>query len=62
MIPKALADKEDGDRVVDFELSEDSKTVMIGECCDSWFGEALTKAEFGSFIAELQELHARMVE
>ncbi len=60
MIPKVLASKENGDRVVDFEISEDRTKVMIGECCDGWYGEELTKAEFGEFIAELQSLHAQM--
>ena len=48
-------------RIVDFTLSDDKWMVKIEECCDNYFSETLTKAEFAQMIAELQTLHDRMV-
>jgi hypothetical protein len=60
---ETLRAKQDGDnRVVDFELSQDKKTVEIMEGCDWYFSVTLNKREFGEFIRELQGMHAQMVD
>lgn len=49
-------------RIVSFEVSKDKKTIAISEECDAYFSDILTKAEFGQMIAELQELHGKMID
>jgi hypothetical protein len=50
------------ERIVDFTLSKDRKTVVAVECCDYWFEMELSKEDLANVIAGLQEIHARMVE
>lgn len=56
-----LADCNDG-RIVSFELSADRKSVEIREECDGFFSVNLGKESFGKMIAELQAIHAQMVD
>lgn len=58
---KMLEDLEDQNIVV-FELSADKKTVNILECCDYYHNEDYSKSDLAKLIAELQELHAQMVD
>ena len=51
-----------GQRIVGFTLSEAKQFVDVEECCDNYFTVSLSKAEFGKMIAELQALHAQMVD
>lgn len=49
-------------RIVDFALNADKKTVNVSECCDYYFERDLNKEQFGRLIAELQALHSQMVD
>lgn len=46
--------------VVDFILQNDNKEILIEECCDHYFKEVFTKADFQELINELQELCNQM--
>lgn len=48
--------------VVEFELSDDRAVMCMTEAVENSSYCDLNKAEFGRFIAELQALHATMVD
>lgn len=60
---KILDELQDGDnRIVTFEFKDDRKTIEVCEACDYYFSVDMNKEQFGRFIAELQALHAQMVD
>lgn len=45
-----------GGRVMDFDISEDLRTVKFTEGCDKWFSVTLTKQELLQLAEELKQL------
>lgn len=50
------------ERVVSFDLADDRATLQVGERCDDYFWEDLSKVQVGQMIEELQALHREMVD
>jgi hypothetical protein len=49
-------------RIFDAELSADRKHMNFTEGCDNYYSVGLDKHQVGDLIAELQAMHAAMVE
>ena len=59
----AAFDGEDvNDRVAEFTLSEDRKTIQVSECCDYYFEANLKKAQFRKLLDSLEALYAQMTD
>lgn len=49
-------------RVLEFEISEDLKSITFTEMCDQWFSTKLTKSEFMQMIEELKQVADTMLD
>lgn len=48
------------DRVAEFTLSEDRKTLTVDECCDTYFMAELRKPQVRLLIDRLQAMYDQM--